>query len=224
MSSQHVTTADHCVSAVGAQLHAPVDDGPLSHIREHPEIEAADLDRIGRLLHAPGRILDVGAGRGGFVLLARSRGHDACGLDLERAAAPVWRRRSVPGVLGDAFAPPFRDGAFDIVRLKEIIEHVEDPRALVDAARILLRSDGYIIAHVPSPYSQFYPVGNFWDDYTHVRPSSRLGLRRLMEDSGMTVLSIDGYTAGRNAVERALGRVIASVLPHTYRVVAHRTP
>ena len=222
MSSQHATSAERTADASSAQHAPPADDGPLSHVHEHPEIEAADVDRLGRLLRAPGRILDVGAGRGGFVLLARSRGIVAYGLDLEPAAARIWRRRGVPGVLADAFRPPFRDGAFDIVRLKEIIEHVEDPRALVIAARALLRPDGCILAHVPSTYSQLYPVGNFWDDYTHVRPFSRLGLQRLMEDSGMTVVSIDGYTAGRSTIERALGKVIASVIPHTYRIVARK--
>jgi SAM-dependent methyltransferase len=198
------------------------DDGPLSHVHEHPEIEAEDVDRIGRLVPGRARVLDVGAGRGGFVLLARERGMAAYGLDLEPAAAGIWQRRGAPCVLADAFRPPFRDGSFDVVRLKEILEHVQDPRALVAAACALLRPDGCLIAHVPSSYSQLYPVGNFWDDYTHVRPFSRLGLRRLIEDSGMTVASIDGYMAGRNAIERALGRVMATVLPHTYRVVARR--
>jgi SAM-dependent methyltransferase len=168
----------------------------------------------------PRRILDVGAGRGGFVLRARSRQMDAYGLDIEPTAAGIWQRDGVPGVLANAFAPPFMPQTFDVVRLKEIIEHVEDPRALVDAARGLLRANGLIIAHVPSPYSQLYPVGNFWDDYTHVRPLSRLGLRRLFEDSRMTIVGIDGYTAGRNPIERLVGRVIASILPHTYRVIA----
>lgn len=200
------------------------DDGPLSHVHEHREIESADIDQIRSPLGAPAYVLDIGTGRGGFVLLARSRGMVAYGLDLEPAAAPIWRRGGVPGVLADAFKPPFRDGSFDVVRLKEIIEHVEDPRALVFAARELLRPGGCIIAHVPSPYSQLYPVGNFWDDYTHVRPSSRLGLRRLFEDSRMTIVRIDGYTAGRSAMERAFGKVIATVLPHTYRVIASKMP
>lgn len=224
MRSQHLTAVEHVAGTASPGCGAPADAGPLAHIREHPELEAADLGEIQRQLRTPGRVLDVGAGRGGFVLLARSRGVDACALDLEPSAAPIWRQRGVPGVLADAFHPPFRDGAFAVVRLKEIIEHVEDPRALVSAARALLRPGGCILAHVPSPYSQLYPVGNFWDDYTHVRPFSRLALRRLFEDGGMILVSIEGYTAGRTAVERALGKLIAPILPHTYRVVARRAP
>jgi ubiquinone/menaquinone biosynthesis C-methylase UbiE len=197
-----------------------IDTGPLSHIREHPEIQAADLDRLEQLVHCPLRILDVGAGRGGFVLAARKRGHTAMALDVERTAASIWSRRGVPGVLGDAFAIPFVAGSFNVVRLKEIIEHVGDPRRLLEAAARVLDQDGIVLAHVPSQYSQLYPAGNFWDDYTHVRPLSRLGLRRLLEDSGLQIRSLDGYTAGRNTAERMLGRVMAVAVPHTYRVIA----
>jgi SAM-dependent methyltransferase len=222
MSARSASTVDPPALTVVARNAATHGEGPLAHIHEHPEIDEIDLDRIRLLLPGPGRILDVGAGRGGFVLRARSRHIDAYGLDIEPSAAAIWRRNGVPGVLANAFAPPFTPGSFDVIRLKEILEHVEDPRALVGAARALLRANGYIIAHVPSPYSQLYPVGNFWDDYTHVRPLSRLGLRRLFEDSGLAVVSIDGYTAGRNPIERLFGRMIALILPHTFRVVARR--
>jgi len=128
----------------------------------------------------------------------------------------------VRGVVADAFAPPFRGTPFDVVRLKEVIEHVEDPRGLVVASASILRPGGFLVAHVPSPFSQFYPAGNFWDDYTHVRPFSRHGLLRLMEDSGLRDARIDAYVAGRNPIERALGIVLRRLLPHTYRVVARK--
>jgi SAM-dependent methyltransferase len=197
-------------------------EGPLAHLHEHPELIDADLAWIARRLPAGSRILDVGAGRGSFVKEARRRGLEALGLELQIEAPRIWRRDGVPGVLGNGAAAPFRDACFDLVRLKEVIEHVEDPLSLVREARRLLRPGGLMIAHVPSPYSQLYPVGNFWDDYTHVRPFSRFGLQRLFADAGLQVLRIDGYVAGRNPLERALGKVLARVLPHIYRVVAGR--
>jgi SAM-dependent methyltransferase len=195
-------------------------EGPLTHLREHEELIEADLRLIRRYLPAPSRVLDIGAGRGSFVLRARRDGLDAVGLEMEPGAVRVWSKLAVPGVVADGFRTPFVDAAFAVVRMKEVIEHVEDPLALVREARRVLAPGGLFIAHIPTPYSQFYPVGNFWDDYTHVRPLSRTGIQRLLADAGMRVLTIDAYTAGRNAVERALGRVLARVLPHIYRVTA----
>lgn len=215
-------------SADAASTASPADaasaaEGPLAHVHEHREIAAADVRIIRRLLGSGLlRVLDIGAGRGVFVDEARAAGLDVLATDLEPAAARVWSARGVRGVVADAFAPPFRGTPFDVVRLKEVIEHVEDPRALVVASASILRPGGYLIAHVPSPFSQFYPAGNFWDDYTHVRPFSRHGLMRLMEDSGLRGASIDAYVAGRNPIERVLGLVLRRLLPHTYRVVARK--
>jgi SAM-dependent methyltransferase len=106
--------------------------------------------------------------------------------------------------------------------MKEVIEHVEEPLALVREARRVLRPGGVLIAHTPTPYSQMYPVGNFWDDYTHVRPFSRLGLKRLMADAGMEIVRIEAYVSGRNSIERMMGKVLARVFPHIYKVTARR--
>jgi SAM-dependent methyltransferase len=193
---------------------------PIAHIREHIEIIDADVAIIARDMPGARRILDVGAGPATFVRKARAAGYDALALDIETGARGVWRDAGIPGVLADGFRLPVRAGAFDVIRIKEVIEHVEDPRGLLLAARAALRPEGLVIAHVPSPYSQFYPVANFWDDYTHVRPLTRRGLERLFIDSGFRVLHIQGYVAGRNAIERAVGAIVGRVLPHSYRVVA----
>lgn len=192
---------------------------PVSHIREHIEIIEADLQIIRRIPNAL-RILDVGAGPATFVRIARQAGYDALALDIERGAAAIWLRAGVPGVLADGFRLPFGEGMFDVVRIKEVIEHVEDPRGLLLAARSTLTAGGHVIAHVPSPYSQFYPVANFWDDYTHVRPLTRMGLERLFADAGFRVIRIHGYVAGRNIIERIAGAILGRIVPHTYRIVA----
>jgi SAM-dependent methyltransferase len=194
--------------------------GPVSHIREHIEIIEGDLAIIRRDMPGARRILDVGAGPATFVRMAQQAGYDALALDIEASAQAIWSGAHIPGVLADGFRLPFRGGVFDLVRIKEVIEHVEDPRGLLLAARGVLKAGGHVIAHVPSPYSQFYPIANFWDDYTHVRPLTRTGLERLFADSGFRVLDIRGYVAGRNTAERIAGAILGRLVPHTYRIVA----
>jgi SAM-dependent methyltransferase len=199
------------------------DEGPLVHLREHEDVIEADLAFLMANLGAGARVLDVGAGRGSFVRAARRRGFEALGLEMETGAIRLWGADGVPGVVGSGACAPFAAATFDVVRMKEVIEHVEDPLGLVREARRLLRPGGLLIAHTPTPYSQLYPVGNFWDDYTHVRPFSRVALRRLVADGGLDLVQIDAYVSGRNAIERAFGRVLARVFPHIYRLIARRT-
>jgi 2-polyprenyl-3-methyl-5-hydroxy-6-metoxy-1,4-benzoquinol methylase len=195
---------------------------PVDHLKEHRDVIESDLKLLAARVRPGARVLDIGAGRGAFVSAAASAGYSAAALDMDAGAGAVWTAAGVVGVIASGNGVPFRDGAFDVVRLKEVIEHVEDPLALILEAKRLLAPGGIVIAHTPTPYSQFYPIGNFWDDYTHVRPFSRTALTRLTADAGLRLVSIDAYTSGRNAVERAAGRLLARVLPHIYRLVAER--
>jgi SAM-dependent methyltransferase len=197
---------------------------PVSHIREHPELIVSDLKALRRIAPDARRVLDIGAGPGGFVVSAQRAGLVAVGLDIEPSAAAVWSASSLPCVLGDGYQLPFAPKTFDVVRIKEVIEHVAAPLDLLRSATTVLRPNGVVLAHVPSPYSQFFPIANFWDDYTHVRPLTKTGLRRLFADAGLDVIEVHGYIAGRNRVERLLGGAVGRILPHTYRAIGRHAP
>ncbi len=199
-----------------------MDEGYFTHIKEHPELSARDVAIIRRLEPDARRIVDIGCGRGGFVAVCRRELGDGLGFDSEVAAGRICRRQGLPFVLGDAERLPFATGSVDVARAKEIIEHLLDPLPMLREIRRALRPGGLFLSHTPTHFSAVYPVNNFWDDYTHVRPYSKFGLRRLLEDAGFRVESVRGYTAGRNAVERALGKALALALPHTWLAVARK--
>src|SRR5687768_8993009 len=97
------------------------------------------------------QVLDVGAGAGRFVLAAKQAGYQAYGLEIVSGTENVWSREHVPGVVADGFHLPFGAASFSTVRMKEVIEHVEDSLALVKEARRVLQPRGLFIAHVPTP-------------------------------------------------------------------------
>lgn len=137
-------------------------------------------------------------------------------------AASISRAEGLPFVLADVTSLPFASASVDVVRAKELIEHLVNPAPMLLEAYRVLRPGGILIIHVPTHFSALYPVGNFWDDYTHVRPLSRTGVKRLLEDTGFAVTSVKGYTTGRNVVERSLGRLLAIVAPHTWLALARK--
>lgn len=201
-----------------------MDEGYFRHIVEHPEISARDV-RIIRTLHGDAsHIVDLGCGRGGFVSICRQQLGGVIGLDNNSAAARICRGQGLPFLLGDVRALPFASQSLDVVRAKEIIEHLADPMPMLGEVYRVLRPGGLFLAHVPSQFSAVYPVGNFWDDYTHVRPLSRLGVQRLLDDAGFHLVFVKGYTAGRNWAERLLGRLLSRMMPHTWLGAARRPP
>jgi len=196
----------------------------LEGIREHPEISREDIRILRRYLPGAHRIVDIGCGQGGFLGLLEGEFGLAIGLDLSAEAVRMCPERGASGIRSDALFLPLRTGSMDVVRAKEIIEHLPDPLSMVREAYRVVRPGGLFLAHVPSQYSTLYPAGNFFDDYTHIRPLSRSGARRLIGDWGFELLFIHGYTAGRNKLERGAARLLAIILPHTWRILGRRAP
>jgi SAM-dependent methyltransferase len=132
---------------------------------------------------ADARLLDVGCG--GAWIAEHFR--DYAGVDVSEEAVAAARERGLDvRAIGPADPLPFGDGEFDAVVLKDVLEHVPDPAALVLEVKRVLRPGGRVFAS--SPDAQRW----VWDDYTHRRPFTRKAFRLLFADQGLTVESV-GY-------------------------------
>jgi len=135
--------------------------GKGAGLRLHRFKRTMGLARVARVLGilcglAPAELLDIGSGRGAFLwplldafpalpvgVAERDAGRLA-GIAAVRAGG--WPQLSARQV--DATAMPFEDGAFDVVTMLEVLEHI--PRAqeaLGEAVRVARRS---VVLSVPS--------------------------------------------------------------------------
>ncbi|MBF6600631.1 MAG: class I SAM-dependent methyltransferase [Dehalococcoidia bacterium] len=189
-------------------------------LREPPSLVEGDVRAIARVRRrAP--VFDVGCGNGGFVRACRARGIDAVGVERFGAAAAVAAARGIDVLQAAGEELPLARGALDCVRLKEVLEHVQRPLDLVTEVRRVLRPGGVLLAYVPTQWSQLYPFpANFYDDYTHVRAFSRIGLERLLEDAGFARIVVAGSTPPLRWWQRPVGALLSRTLPFLWRAVA----
>lgn len=103
-------------------------------------------------------ILDVGSGRGKFLVAAAKAGAHVSGIEpYEKYITLAKERGTKEGFeldikQGDAEHLPFDNETFDFVNLSEVIEHVESPeRALLEVRRVL-KPGGYAYVSVPNRF------------------------------------------------------------------------
>jgi len=153
-----------------------------------------------------GRFLDAGCGRKLMLAnLFKDRCRLAVGVDLEPmdGAGPGAR-----GVLSDIECLPLASGAFDVVAMRSVSEHLEDPgKAFAEIARVL-RPGGAAVILCPNKWYYSSIVGrllperaasrllklifgkNVYDNFpTYYRANTRRAARKLALRSGMILES-----------------------------------
>lgn len=116
----------------------------------------SDADSIARLQHFSGKardlnasILDIGAGRGSFLILCRLLGYKSlAGTDITDANVEFLKGFGIDISVGDI--TNIEPGNFDIVTFYHVLEHVNDPGKFLSAVRRNLRDDGFAHLLVPN--------------------------------------------------------------------------
>jgi 2-polyprenyl-3-methyl-5-hydroxy-6-metoxy-1,4-benzoquinol methylase len=161
-------------------------------------------------------VLDVGCGEGFFAAEASRNGNRVVGIDaLEQPrhaeAFADYVQADLDRGMDDAL-PALRGKRFDVVLLQDVLEHLRDPAAVLDACRNLVKPNGRIVVSVPNVANvtvrlsllcgrfEYTPRGIL--DRTHVRFYTRNSARRLLAERGYDVID---EKATVMPVELALG-------------------
>lgn len=156
------------------------------------------------------RLLDVGCGTGWIA----EHFADYTGIDGSPDAVAAAQARGRAVSLHDVGEPlPFADESFDGVVMKDLLEHVADPVALVREVRRVLRPGGRVFAS--SPDAQRW----VWDDYTHRRPFTRKAFRLLFADQGFEVERV-GYESVTPGVGLISARTRRKRRPRAFAALA----
>lgn len=205
-------------------------DRRLNLIRQYVPLEGA-------------RILDIGAGLGVYVRKFRDFTDRVYGVDIDARRLREGARTTPGLMLAVAEQLPFRDAAFDVVVLNEVIEHVREDRASLREALRVIAPGGHAVIYAPNRLYPFETHGIYLGErfvfgniplvnwlpnplrnrlVPHARAYTKDGMRRTYRGLGArTLVETYVYPGFDNIIakHRRLGRVLRSAL---YR--AERTP
>jgi 2-polyprenyl-3-methyl-5-hydroxy-6-metoxy-1,4-benzoquinol methylase len=108
------------------------------------------------------KCLEIGSGLGYTTFAFASAGYDIKGLDLSAVAVENAKRMFGDHyVSGDLFEySKQHSNQFDVVVLTEVIEHVDDPLAFLEAIKLLLKPSGKLV--LTTPNKSFFPAKVVW--------------------------------------------------------------
>jgi SAM-dependent methyltransferase len=136
------------------------------------------------------------------------------GLDASEDAVRIATERGRNVSRADVDRPlELADGSFDAIIIKDVLEHVDNPAALVREAHRLLRPGGRVFAS--SPDAQRW----VWDDYTHRRPFTRKSFRLLFTDHDFEIREL-GYESVSPGVGLLAARTRRKRRPRLFAALA----
>jgi len=97
-------------------------------------------------------LLDIGTSTGLFVHACAEHGINAIGIDTDASAISIGKQLfSAAQLFRKELGEVAAEGKqFDFVTLFEVLEHVENPRQLVETAKRLVRPGGKLVVFVPN--------------------------------------------------------------------------
>lgn len=132
------------------------------------------------------RVLEVGCCAGQFLQRFVGRCAETHGLDLSQSALVRCHQRC-PGikvVRANGLQLPYADGAFDLVLMQDVLEHIPDDEATLAGLRRVLAPDGLLFICVPA-YMALY--GHHDKLFGHVRRYTRPQLVQRLRNNGFAV-------------------------------------
>lgn len=148
-----------------AELTTSDEDYIRNSLQSNSERFQWQMDVLKTFVPHPGAsVLDVGAGGGLFLHLARGEGMHVMGSEPSSVRAQFALKEYGLTLNREVVNHPMYDkhvGTFDAVTLWDVIEHVDDPRKLLKRCKELLKPGGVLLMDTPARDSLFYQSGEF---------------------------------------------------------------
>ena len=188
-----------------------------------PKVATLNPDKAALLAKfAVGRCLDIGFGSGIYTRHLLDLGHEVTGVDNQKkfVVEATKKYSGITFALGDANRLPFPKNSFDTAVAFDILEHLDDAKALNEIFRVARR----VIISVPLENQEIllrYGLSHsHYLDNTHLRVYSLKSLRQLFASGHYRVvflrealpLSLSGLLIERLAGNRQALKILLKII------------
>ncbi len=141
------------------------------------------------------KVLDFGCGSGGFLIKAKNLAGVVEGIELEKRVRDHWK--GLITIHPDAESSGI--GRYDLITAFHVVEHLQDPRAMLKTLAGKLADGGRMVIEVPSSEdalltlygSESFQRFTYWSQHLFLFNAETL--RRLAEQVGLRVRAIQQY-------------------------------
>ena len=172
-------------------------DAGFECFKRDKELTFEDLGLVGAFVGKS--ILDVGCGTGQFVQMMKQDAAFIKGIDISDECISLARNRDLNCECQDFLAI---DGAYDVITMWHIIEHLLKPRQYIEHAYRMLPSGGLLLIETPvigvistgfgADWRYFMPV-------EHINLFTQNALFRLCADAGFRIQSWVRFGSGNDS-------------------------
>jgi 2-polyprenyl-3-methyl-5-hydroxy-6-metoxy-1,4-benzoquinol methylase len=158
------------------------------------------LQRLRSVVKPGATLLDVGAGDGYFLDIAKEEGFVTTGTELSETGANLSRERGHEILLGQLEEIDFQGRTFDAVTLWHVLEHLPDPGRALAKVHARLKPGGVFALAVPNEENHLFrhrwgmlktanPLGPLvWGAEIHLSHFQPATLRGVLNAAGFQVL------------------------------------
>lgn len=161
-----------------------------------------------------GRLLEIGCGSGRMLKDMETLGWQAEGIDFDAEAVRNSRRKGLIVHEGRLEERQYPDNSFDAITMSHLIEHVADPKSLLNECHRILRPGGCLVVVTPNCQSLGHRIyKRNWrglEPPRHLHIFSRQSLAALARTAGFrgirakaTIRDASGYLTASQSLERA---------------------
>lgn len=161
-----------------------------------------------------GKILDIGCAAGFFLDYARSKGWDACGIEISPWAREIAQLQLGLNIFNKTLKElAFPDNHFDVITMYDVLEHTADPLSELQEVFRVLKPGGLLVLNLPNINSLLARINKSnWlklDPPQHLYHFTPETISRMVNSVGFKVeeLATNNGTSGELSFQLVTGAV-----------------